>query len=139
MGDKSAVVRFGVSMSPDLLKEFDRLVEKRGFPNRSEAVRDMVRGSLVEERMEKNRDVIGTITIVYDHHQREMARNLQRHQHSHVGMVLSTLHIHLDAHNCLEVIVVRGKSRTVQKFADHVIGLKGVRHGRLVMTAAELD
>lgn len=128
-------VRFGISIDDKLLKSFDHLIEEKGYLNRSEAIRDLIRASLVELKWERGEEeTVGTVTLVYNHHVHDLADKLTEHQHSHHDQVVSTLHVHLDAHNCLEVLVVRGKAREVKKIADELIGVKGVKHGKLVMT-----
>lgn len=136
MVKKSGVelTRFGVSMDSELLERFDRHIEERGYQNRSEAIRDMVRDVLVREEWEGGNEVVGTITLVYDHHVRELSDKLTDIQHDNFSSVLSSMHIHLDHHNCLEVIVVRDAAEKVQKFADRLIGTKGVKHGKLSAT-----
>ena len=128
-------VRFGMSIDDKLLESFDRLIEQKGYINRSEAIRDLIRGALVETRWEAGEEeTVGTVTLVYDHHVRDLADKLTEQQHSHYDQIISSLHVHLDAHNCLEVLVVRGKARHVKKIADELIGVKGVKHGKLVMS-----
>lgn len=132
MGD---LVRFGISIDQQLLERFDRLLEQKGYVNRSEAIRDLVRSALVEEKWEGGEEeTVGTVTLVYNHHVRDLSDKLTEQQHSHCNEIISALHIHLDQHNCLEVLVVRGKARDVKKIADELIGVKGVKHGKLVMT-----
>ncbi len=127
--------RFGVSMDGKLLSQFDELIQQKGYSNRSEAVRDLVRHALVEDSWgNEDEQVVGTVTIVYDHHTRELAAKLTDHQHSHTDDIVSTLHIHLDAHFCLEVVVVKGTAAAVKKIADELIGTRGVVHGKLVCT-----
>ena len=130
------LVRFGVAMDEDLLGRFDELVAKRGIAtNRSEAVRDLVRDALVDEQWEApDEEIVGTITMVFDHHANDLAEKLDSLQHAHHDKVVSSMHVHLDAHNCLEVIVVRGTSSDVRDIADGLLGTKGVKHGKLVTT-----
>jgi len=136
----SELMRFGVSMDAKLLRQFDDLIGRKGYGNRSEAVRDLVRNTLVEDRWGREDEaVVGTVTIVYDHHTRELAEKLTEHQHSHHDAVISTLHVHLDAHNCLEVVVVKGTAGEVRRIADELIGTKGVVHGKLVSTTTGQD
>lgn len=133
----SGLARFGVSMDDTLLTRFDQLISEQGYVNRSEAVRDLVRATLVEEAIAlPDTDVVGTVTLVYDHHVSDLGDKLTEHQHSHHESIVSTLHIHLDAHQCLEVIVVRGPSREMKRLAASLIGTKGVTHGRFVLTTA---
>lgn len=128
-------IRFGISMDDQLLASFDRLIEQKGYMNRSEAIRDLIRASLVELKWEGGEEeTVGTVTLVYNHHVRDLSDRLTEHQHTHHHQIVSALHVHLDAHNCLEVLVVRGKARDVKRIADGLIGVKGVKHGKLVMT-----
>lgn len=128
-------VRFGISIDDKLLDNFDRLIEAKGYVNRSEAVRDLIRSALVELTWDAGEEeTIGTVTLVYDHHVHDLADKLTEQQHAHHQEIVSALHVHLDAHNCLEVLVVRGKAKLVKQIADTLIGVKGVKHGKLVMT-----
>jgi CopG family nickel-responsive transcriptional regulator len=130
-----ALKRFGISLDEALLERFDALISRKGYANRSEAIRDLIRDSLVREEWEDGRkETVGTITIVYSHDKRELADALIDFQHDFYTSVLSSLHIHLDEHNCLEVIVVKGKARDIRRIADRLIGTKGVKHGRLTLT-----
>jgi CopG family transcriptional regulator, nickel-responsive regulator len=134
MGELS---RIGVAIDSDLLKKFDDLIAKRGYTNRSEAFRDLIRGELIEETSElPDRKVVGTVSIVYDHHVRLLNEKLTDLQHEHYHHVLSSLHVHLDHHHCLEVVIVRGKALDVKKIADALISTKGVKHGRLTITTS---
>ena len=129
------ICRFGVSIEEKLLESFDTLIKKKGYVNRSEAIRDLIRASLVELKWEAGEEeTVGTVTLVYNHHVRDLSDKLTEHQHAHHDNIISTLHVHLDAHNCLEVLVVRGSAKVVKKIADELIGVKGVKHGKLVMT-----
>jgi CopG family transcriptional regulator, nickel-responsive regulator len=130
------LVRFGVAMDEELLGKFDELVARRGTgANRSEAVRDLVRDTLVEEQWEApDEEIVGTITMVFDHHANDLAEKLDSLQHAHHDKVVSSMHVHLDAHNCLEVIVVRGASGEIRRIAEALLGTKGVKHGKLVTT-----
>jgi CopG family transcriptional regulator, nickel-responsive regulator len=134
------VRRFGVSIDDDLLDRFDRLIEAKGYANRSEALRDLIRDRMVDEEWSSNAEVVGSITVVYSHHVRELTERLNELQHHHYSHVLSSLHVHLDPENCLEVIVVRGPAAEIRALADTLIGARGVKHGKLVMstTGAEL-
>lgn len=132
MGELS---RIGVAIDSDLLDKFDELIARRGYTNRSEAFRDLIRGELIEEAWSRPDSlVVGTVTLVYDHHVRLLNEKLTSMQHEHYDHVLSTLHVHLDHDNCLEVLVVKGKARDVQRIADSLISTKGVKHGRLTVT-----
>ncbi|MEE8637474.1 MAG: nickel-responsive transcriptional regulator NikR [Candidatus Margulisiibacteriota bacterium] len=130
------VTRFGVSMDPELLDKFDKLISQKGYANRSEAVRDLVRDHLVEKEWEKGKgEVVGTVTLVYDHHVHDLSDKLTDLQHHHYRNIISTTHIHLDGHNCLEVLILKGKSGGVKSIAERLISTKGVKHGRLAMTS----
>ena len=125
-------VRFGVSMDSRLLKQFDKYIKEKGYANRSEAIRDLIRSNLVEKEWEVGTgETVGTITIIYNHHKRELPDTLTSIQHKYHTAMISTLHVHLDAHNCLEVLVVKGKAREIKIIADRLIGTKGVKHGKL--------
>ena len=131
----SGLSRIGVAIDTGLLEKFDRLISERGYTNRSEAFRDLIRDDLVRKDAESpDSQVIGTVTLVYDHHVRLLQEKLTAIQHDHHHSILSTLHVHLDHDNCLEVLVVRGRSAEVRKVADVLISTKGVKHGRLVIT-----
>ncbi len=128
-------VRFGISIDDKLLDRFDTMVSEKGYVNRSEAIRDLIRDALVEQTWEDGtEETVGTVTLVYNHHVRDLSDRLTEQQHNHHHEIVSALHIHLDAHNCLEVLVVRGQAAVVKKIADELIGVKGVKHGKLVMT-----
>lgn len=128
-------VRFGVAMDDDLLQKFDSLIDRKGYENRSEAIRDLIRNLLVEEEWAGgDEETVGTITLVYDHHVHDLQDNLTDLQHNLHESIVSTVHVHLDAHNCLEVLIVKGQSADIKAAADKLIGTKGVKHGRLTMT-----
>jgi len=134
------LARFGISIDERLLRSFDQLIEEKGYVNRSEAIRDLIRNALVEDQWAReNEETIGTVTLVYDHHTRDLSDKLTEHQHSHHEEIISALHVHLDAHHCLEVVVVRGEARLVKRLADELIGTKGVKHGKLVTTTTGRD
>ena len=134
------VIRFGISMDDRLLQRFDELIERKGYVNRSEAVRDLIRNALVEDQWTRaEEEIVGTVTLVYDHHTRDLADKLTEQQHSHHGSIISALHVHLDAHHCLEVVVVRGRTAAVRRLADELIGTKGVKHGKLVTSTTGRD
>ncbi len=127
--------RIGIALDSDLLKRFDRLIGQRGYTNRSEAFRDLIRDRLVAERTAvPDAIVVGTVTLIYNHHAHGITEKLTEAQHAHHELVVSTSHAHLDHDSCLEVLIVHGQSARVERFADLLIGLKGVQHGRLVMT-----
>jgi CopG family nickel-responsive transcriptional regulator len=132
------LARFGISIDPRLLDSFDQLIAGKGYHNRSEAIRDLIRNALVEDQVERHdaTPTVGTVTLVYDHHTRDLSDKLTEHQHSHHDAIVSALHVHLDAHHCLEVVVVRGTAAQVKRLADELIGTKGVKHGKLVLTRA---
>ncbi len=131
----SKTVRFGVAMDEELLEKFDRLIIKRGYTNRSEAFRDLARNNLVEEEWKtSDKETVGTVTIVYSHSVREITDILTELQHHYHTEIISCMHVHLDAHNCLEVLAVKGKPNNIKKIADTLIATKGVKHGKLVMT-----
>ena len=131
----SDLTRFGVSIDSKLIKKFDDLINRKGYSTRSEAIRDMIRDTLVEQEWESGQqETVGTITIVYNHHTRELDHALTDMQHKSFHQIVSALHVHLDAHNCLEVLVVKGKSSEIRDIADRLIGTKGVKHGKLTMT-----
>ncbi len=128
--------RIGVAIDSDLLTRFDEFIAKHGYTNRSEAFRDLIRDRLVSAMVESPETfVVGTVTLIYDHHSRLLPEKLTDLQHANHDLIISTTHAHLDHDTCLEAIVVKGPSKRVQKFADLLIGTKGVQHGRLVMTA----
>lgn len=129
------LIRFGVSMPAPLLEQFDKIIAQKGYTNRSEAIRDMVRDAIVDYEWVKGKHVVGTITLVYNHHKKGVMEKLTALQHTHHDSIMSSTHIHLDHENCLEVIVVQGKSSTIKEVADSVIALKGVKHGKLVITS----
>jgi CopG family transcriptional regulator, nickel-responsive regulator len=133
----SELSRIGVAINSALLAKFDELIAKRGYTNRSEAFRDLIRDELVQKTWESpDSEVVGTVTLVYDHHVRMLNEKLTDMQHDHHEQILSTLHVHLDHDNCLEVLVVRGKARHVQAIAEKLISTKGVKHGRLILTTS---
>lgn len=129
------LTRFGISIDERLLCKFDDLISNKGYVNRSEAIRDLIRAALVEEEWgDDSRQTIATVTLVYDHHTRDLSDKLTEHQHSHHEEIVSTLHVHLDHHHCLEVVVIKGQASRVKRIADELIGTKGVKHGKLVAT-----
>jgi len=134
MGDLS---RIGVAIDSDLLKKFDDMIAGRGYTNRSEAFRDLIRDAMIEQKAERPESVVvGTVTLVYYHHVRRLSEKLTDMQHEHYHSVLSTLHVHLDHDHCLEVVVIKGKSSAVRRMADALISAKGVKHGRLTITSS---
>ena len=129
------LVRTGISLDEDLLAEFDHIIEVKGYASRSEAIRDMVRDMSVKMAIAGNRTVVATLTLVYDHHQYRLSEQLIDAQHHYSGKVLATTHVHLSHRDCLEVIILKGRGAEVQKFSDNLLSLRGVKHGKLVMTA----
>ncbi|MEJ5369027.1 MAG: nickel-responsive transcriptional regulator NikR [Bryobacteraceae bacterium] len=130
------LARIGVAIDEELLRKFDALNARRGYTNRSEAFRDLIRDALIEDKAAApDSEVVGTLTLVYDHHVRLLQERLTHMQHEHYQEIISTLHVHLDHHHCLEVLVLRGKSSRVRQIADKLIATKGVQHGRLTLTA----
>ncbi len=129
------LTRFGVSMDAGLLSAFDDLIERKGYANRSEALRDLVRGALVETQWGAGGgQMVGALCIVYDHHTPDLSSRLTHEQHDYQKYIISSMHVHLDASNCLEVVVLRGPARTLQTLADRIVAIRGVKHGRLIMT-----
>lgn len=131
----SNLVRFGVSMDERLLKNLDKLILKKGYANRSEAIRDMIRDRLVQQEWEEGQEVVGVVTLLYNHHARNLDALLNDLQHQHHGSILSATHIHLDEDNCLELLAVRGEAKKIEEIAGKLISLKGVRHGKLTATS----
>ena len=133
------ISRTGVSLDEALLQEFDRLKARRGYKNRSEAFRDLIREALLSEIVESNRPVVGTLTLVYDHHVPQLAQKLTEVQHTAGAMILAATHVHLDHHYCLEVIIMRGPGKDLQSVADGMLALRGVELGKLVLTNSGLE
>ncbi|GBD37499.1 Putative nickel-responsive regulator [bacterium HR36] len=134
----SQVVRFSVSLEPELLEDFDRYCRARHYPTRSEAVRHLIREKLTQEAWEADeQEVTATLTLVYDHHRSQLVSKLLDLQHHHVEQVVSTMHVHLDHHRCLEVIVLRGKAGRLRQMADELQTLKGVYQGHLVVASSK--
>jgi CopG family transcriptional regulator, nickel-responsive regulator len=133
-----SLVRTGVALDSDLLERFDRLIQADGYENRSEAFRDLIRDRLNEATLESGEAfVVGAVTLIYDHHWRLLPDKLMELQHEYHEVIISTVHSHLDHDMCLEVVVVKGKFKRVQELGSRLIGLKGVQHGKLVMSSAE--
>jgi CopG family nickel-responsive transcriptional regulator len=133
------LVRTGVSIEQDLLDRFDRLITRRGYKNRSEALRDLIRESLIEEQIEDNKLVVATLSIVYDHHQPNLSQELTELQHHAHGSVLAATHVHLDHDNCLEVVMLKGKARHLRELADQMLSMRGVKNGKLVITGTGIQ
>jgi CopG family nickel-responsive transcriptional regulator len=138
--EKEGVARISVSMSKGLLRKLDRMVREKGYDNRSLAIGDMIADNLVEHQKELgDTEAVGTVTLVYDHHKPHVQETLTELQHDHLQTIVSTLHVHLDHHHCLEVLVVRGKASLINAFANQLIGAKGVKHGKLSITTTGKD
>jgi len=134
--DKS-ITRFGVSIPSDLIYAFDKYIRERGYTNRSEAIRDLIRGKLIEKEWEKEfegQEVIGTITYVYDHHKRNLVDSILDIQHDSPNHIVALQHVHIDHHNCLEVVIVRGEADVLRNLAHKLKALKGMKHCKLTMT-----
>ncbi len=137
---KETVTRLSVSLPSGLLPQLDEMVREKGYNNRSLAVADMIRDRLVEHRQQLGaEEIAGTITLVYDHHKQHVQATLTDIQHDHHDAIITTTHVHLDHHNCLEVLVVRGQAAVVKKIADELISSKGVKHGKLSVTTTGKD
>ena len=131
------LIRFGVSIDQKLLNRFDAIITEKGYVNRSEAIRDLIRNMLVSEEIANpEAESIGTLTLVYSHDIRELSDKLNDIQHHHHKIIISATHIHLDEHNCLEVLILRGRAKDVQSIADRLLSVKNVRHGKLTFTSA---
>ena len=129
-----AIKRFGVSLPKGLLKKFDKKIKSEGYNNRSEAIRDLIRDSFLEDKIRGDQEVAGTLTIIFDHNSSELSTQLESIQHEHHEKIISKLHIHLDRTHCLEVIVLKGKSKTVRSIAKQIIALRGVKHGKITFS-----
>jgi len=127
--------RFGVSLKEDLLNKFDLLLAEEGYASRSEAIRDLIRDALVRrEWINEETEIAGVTTLVYNHHEQELAQKLTDVQHRDHGLIIASLHAHLDEHNCLEAVMLKGKAREVKRIADSLISTRGVKHGQFVAT-----
>lgn len=131
----SELFRFGISLPKDLLEKFDKLISNKSYSNRSEAFRDMIRQELIKKEWQEGDNIAGAITLIYDHHKRELVNKLTDIQHDHQKVIISTQHIHLDHDNCLEIIAVKGHPKDAQKLADTLKAVKGVKHGMLNMSS----
>ncbi len=129
------VVRFSVSLDPMLLEQFDGRIRAQGYTNRSEAIRDLIRESLIQQEWDDAAaTVAGTVSLVYDHHELELPRRLTEIQHDHHDLIISTVHVHLDHHNCLEVLVLKGEAARVRMLGEHLVSTRGIKHGKLTFT-----
>ncbi len=132
--------RFGVSLDEDLLASFDALCQRNGYSNRSEAIRDLIRNALVEDDWNKDKaQGAGTLSLVYDHHQSDIAKKLMTIQHDDHDCIIATLHVHLDHHNCLEVLVLKAEVERVRNLANKLISTRGVKHGAFSITTTGQD
>ena len=129
------LVRFGVSLEKELLQKFDVLLRGKNYTNRSEAIRDLIRQELVKKQWQEDKEIAGTITMIYDHHKREVVNKLMDIQHGFGEVIISTQHIHLDHHNCLEIIAVKGRPKAAEKLADTLKAVKWVKHATLSMSS----
>ena len=133
----SELIRFGISMSEELLESFDTKIVSPSYKNRSEAIRDLIRNRLVDfSWQDENQEVVGTLTLVYDHHVRGLSNLLTEMQHTWHNLILSSMHIHLDHNNCLEVLVIKGAAGQARRVAEELIGVRGVKHGKLSITSS---
>ncbi|MBU0686938.1 MAG: nickel-responsive transcriptional regulator NikR [Candidatus Margulisbacteria bacterium] len=129
--------RFGMSLDDELLKHFDALIDKKGYANRSEAIRDLIRDLITQEEWKvSDKEMVGTVTLVFNHEAHELSDKLTDLQHNFFKNIVSSTHIHLDHHNCLEVLILKGKSKDIKTISDKLISTKGVKHGKLVMTSS---
>ncbi|KHK02184.1 nickel-responsive transcriptional regulator NikR [Desulfovibrio sp. TomC] len=127
-------IRFGVSLNSELLEKFDALCDEKSYQTRSEAIRDLIRGVLVQKEWEQSdKEVAGVLTLVYDHHTSDLAQRLIETQHEQHGVILSTMHVHLDHHNCLEALVLKGPGEAVQRLSQKLISTRGVKYGKLAL------
>lgn len=132
---KTNLVRFGVSLPEQLIDRFDEYISGKNYPSRSEAIRDLIRKTLIEEEIRGDETVIGVLHLLYDHHKRELSEKLTEAQHDHYHLVISSTHVHLDHDNCLEVVMCKGKASAIRSLADTMIAIKGVKHGQLFLTS----
>jgi len=132
-----ALKRFGVSLDEEVLNELDLFVDENQFPNRSQAIRHLIEKNIVEKKWLCNNQVAGSVVLVYDHHKREIDSKMNEVQHDYHRLILAAQHIHLNHDTCLETIAVKGKAKELTELADKLITIKGVKHGKLVMTRAE--
>ena len=135
----SGLTRFGVSLEKGLLEKWDRLLSQKGYSSRSEALRDLIRAKLVKEEWTQGKNVVGAITMVYDHHKRELVNKLTNLQHDFSGIIFASQHIHIDHNNCLEIIAVKGSPRAIEELSDKMRGTKGVKYGCLSMATTGRD
>ncbi|OGF68296.1 MAG: nickel-responsive regulator [Candidatus Fischerbacteria bacterium RBG_13_37_8] len=135
----SQLVRFGVSVEKTLLEKFDRLIKEKNYVNRSEALRDLIRRELVEKHWQGTDEIAGALTIIYNHHKRELLNKIIEVQHEFQKVIISTTHIHLDHDNCMEIIAVKGNPSRVKKLSESLTSIKGVKHGVLSIAGTGSD
>ncbi len=133
-------IRFGVSLDSDLLERFDKICEERCYQTRSEAIRDLIRKGLVQKEWEnQNQEVTGTLTLVYNHHQSDLAQKMTEIQHQALDIIITSLHVHIDAHNCMEVLILRGPVKDVRSVARRLTSTRGIKHGKLSLSTTGKD
>ena len=136
----SDLVRASLSIEQELMSRFNRFVEQSGHTNRSEAIRDLMRARLIEDEYERDiQDAVASVTLLYDHSKRRVARQIEEHGHEHHDVVLSSMHVHVSAEVCMEIVVLRGPMAEIKHVANHLIGSPGVLHGRAVYAQADLS
>ncbi len=133
-------IRFGISLDSDLLEKFDRVCEERNYPTRSEAIRDLIRNELVQkEWQDQNQEVAGTLTLVYDHHQSDLAQKMIEIQHGALDVIVSTLHVHIDHRNCMEVLILKGAVKNINDISQRLTATRGIKHGKLSLSTTGKD
>jgi CopG family nickel-responsive transcriptional regulator len=132
---ENSLIRFGISMDSELLERYDHLIDEKGYTNRSEAIRDMVRDSLVQQEYLTNQPVVGSVTLVFNHHAHDITHKLTHFQHEYSDLIIATLHVHLTGDDCMEIIALKGPGNRLKQFSDSLLGMKGVKHGKLVVTS----
>lgn len=135
----SELVRFGVSLEKSLLEKFDEIIREKNYTNRSEAFRDMIRQELVKKEWVEGEEVAGAITLIYDHHRKDLLSRITDIQHNYQNLIISTQHVHLDHDNCLEIVAVKGNATEIQRLTDKMKSIKGVKHGMLNMASTGRD
>ena len=133
------LVSTGLSLERELLDKFDQTISRRGHQKRLEAIRDLIRENLVSEKEDQNKIIAGTLTMVYDHHRPNLTERLTEIQHGADTQILAATHVHLDHHNCLEVVIMKGRSAELRQIADQILSLRGVKHGKFVITTTGKD
>ncbi len=132
-----SIVRFGVSLEKELLEALDNYASENHFTNRSQAIRNLINNNIVTSKWQCNNLVAGSITLVYDHHKRDLLTNLTDLQHDYHNVILSSQHFHLEKDLCMEIIAVKGKAASLTELADKLIAIKGIQHGKLTMSRAD--